>query len=250
MKAATGRQDLYRDGTDRTPVAGAAELGPLRRVLHSLKWNSILSVQRLHKGRRTFSFGGEPYRYLLHNYNRTYWNERAVEVPIVARIVERERGAILEVGNVLGHYRRTAHDVLDKYEVAPRVINADVAAWSPARRYDLIVSISTLEHIGWDEERDPDKVARVVERIRTWLAPGGRAVVTWPLGYNPSIDALIDTGTFAKIGFLARISADNRWEESDRGGIRGAAYGSPYPLGNAIAVATLLPGSVRVPLSG
>ena len=250
MKGAAERQDLYGDGADRTPVAGAVELDPVRRVLHSLKWNSILAVQRLHKGRRTFAFGGESYRYLLHNYNRTYWNERAVEVPIVARIVERERGAILEVGNVLGHYRRVSHDVLDKYEVAAGVHNADVAAWNPTRRYDLIVSISTLEHIGWDEERDPDKVARVIERIRTWLAPGGRAVVTWPLGYNPSIDALIDTGTFAKMGFLARISADNRWEERDRGGIRGAVYGSPHPLGNAIAVATLLPASARSPLSG
>jgi hypothetical protein len=195
------------------------------------------------KGRRTFTFGGASHRYLLHNYNRTYWNERAVEVPVVLRIVERERGAILEVGNVLGHYGRTSHDVLDKYEEGPGVINADVADWSPGRRYDLIVSISTLEHIGWDEERDPGKVARVIERIRTWLAPKGRAVVTWPLGYNPSIDALIDTETFAEIGFLQRISADNRWAERDRDGVRGAAYGSPHPLGNAIAVATLRPAS-------
>ena len=244
MKGAAERSDLYGDGTDRTPVAGAAELDPLRRVLHALKWNSILSLQRLHKGRRTFTLGGASYRYLLHNYNRTYWNERAVEVPIVLRVVERERGAILEIGNVLGHYGHTSHDVLDKYESGPGVINADVADWSPGRRYDLIVSISTLEHIGWDEERDAGKVARVIERIRTWLAPRGLAVVTWPLGYNPSIDALIDTRTFAAIGFLARVSADNRWAESDRDGIRGAAYGSPFPLGNAIAVATLRPPSL------
>jgi len=241
VSGAADQRDLYGDRADRTPVAGAAELDPFRRVLHELKWNSILAAQRLQKGLWTFTFGGASYPYLLHNYNRTYWNERAVEVPIVARVVERERGAILEVGNVLGHYRRGSHDVLDKYEVAPGVINADVLDWSPGRRYELIVSISTLEHVGWDERRERDKVARVVERIRTWLAPAGQAVVTWPLGYNPWIDALIDTGTFAELGFLRRISADNRWAESDREGIRGAAYGSPHPLGNAIAIATLRP---------
>jgi hypothetical protein len=240
---AVDRRDLYGDGADRTPGASAGGADSIRRLLHWLKWNSILAAQRFRKGHRTFTFGGKSYRYLLHGYNRTYWNERAVEVPVVLRIVEQERGAILEVGNVLGHYRRASHDVLDKYEVAPGAINADVADWTPARPYDLIVSISTLEHIGWDEARDPEKVGRVVERIRTWLAPEGRAVVTWPLGYNPSIDALIDTGTFSEIGFLARISADNRWAESDREGIRGAAYGSPHPLANAIAVATLRPAS-------
>ena len=243
MTGATDRNHIYDDRADRTPVAGATHLDPFRRLLHWLKWRSILGAQRLLKGHRTFTFGTATFRYLLHNYNRTYSNERAVEVPIVAGIVERGRGAILEIGNVLGHYRPVSHEVLDKYEVAAGVINADIVDWSPARRYDLIVSISTLEHVGWDEAREPDKVARVVERIRTWLAPGGRAVFTWPLGYNPSIDALIDTGTFAEMGFLARVSADNRWVEAGRDAVRGAAYGSPYPLGNAIAVATLRPPS-------
>ncbi len=213
----------------------------LMRTLHSVKRTSELSLLRLRRGRQTFVLRGESYRYLLHDYNRSYRSERTVEVPIITRLVDEEPGTILEIGNVLSHYREVTHDVLDKYEVAAGVTNADVVDWVPSRTYDLIVSISTLEHVGWDEAREPDKVARAAERIRSWLARGGRAVVTWPLGYNPWLDALIDTATFAEIGFLKRVSADNLWAELDRDGVRGAAYGSPYPLGNAVAVATLHP---------
>jgi hypothetical protein len=38
--------------------------------------------------------------------------------------------------------------VLDKYEQAPGVINEDVVSFSPPQKYDLIVSVSTLEHVG------------------------------------------------------------------------------------------------------
>jgi len=89
---------------------------------------------------------------------------------------------ILEVGNVLAHYYPHQHDVLDKYEQAPGVMNGDVVDFRPGKLYDLIVSISTLEHVGWDEEpRDPLKFLRGVEHLTTLLAPGGRMLVTLPI---------------------------------------------------------------------
>ena len=97
--------------------------------------------------------------YLVHNYNRTWLNERAVEVPIIFHVIARWPGRrMLELGNVLSHYGSVAHDVLDKYEVGEHVINQDVVEYQPSARYDMIVSISTLEHVGWDEQpRDPQK---------------------------------------------------------------------------------------------
>jgi hypothetical protein len=53
----------------------------------------------------------------------------------------------------------------------------------------LIVSISTLEHVGWDEEdKNPVKVLQAIEILKSLLAPLGKIVVTLPLGYNPIID--------------------------------------------------------------
>jgi hypothetical protein len=111
--------------------------------------------------RKTFIFNGKTYYYFVHKYNTTWKNERAVEVPIIWDIVRehyRQGKRVLEVGNVLSHYFRIFHDVLDKYEVAEGVINQDVVDFKPAWKYDLIVSISTLEHVGWDEEpKEPEK---------------------------------------------------------------------------------------------
>ena len=65
---------------------------------------------------------------------------------------------MLEVGNVLGHYVPVEHLVVDKYEQAPGVLNDDVADLDLGRQFDLVLAVSTLEHVGLDEEtRDPDK---------------------------------------------------------------------------------------------
>jgi hypothetical protein len=59
---------------------------------------------------------------------------------------------ILEIGNVLSHYFPVNHDIVDKYEKADGVINQDVVHFYSPKKYDLIVSVSTLEHVGWDED--------------------------------------------------------------------------------------------------
>jgi len=63
---------------------------------------------------RTFKFQGRHYGYFCHRYNYTWRNERAIEVPIIWKMVEENReGRVLEVGNVLAHYFPVRHDVLD-----------------------------------------------------------------------------------------------------------------------------------------
>lgn len=42
---------------------------------------------KIFKSWRTFAFQGQAYRYFYHNYNKTWRNERAVEVPIVWQIL-------------------------------------------------------------------------------------------------------------------------------------------------------------------
>jgi hypothetical protein len=179
---------------------------------------------------KTFVFDGRSYPYLYHFCNRTWKNERGIEIPIFRELLLRHQTEhILEVGNVLAHYVPIHHDVVDKYEVAAGVINQDIVEFTPAQRYDLILSISTLEHVGWDEEpREPAKLLQAIEHLRNrCLAPGGQIVVSLPVGYNKFFDGLLRDGKspFTQQRFLKRISKRNYWVESDWNGCKDATYG-------------------------
>ena len=138
-------------------------------------WASYATAAQSHR-RRTFIFAGDTYRYHAAMYNRTWTNERTVELPVALGAIARlPHGRVLEVGNVLAHYGAPAHTVVDKYETADGVLNLDILDYRDERGFDLIVSISTLEHTGFEEEVDePDKPARVVRHLAGLLTPGGR----------------------------------------------------------------------------
>lgn len=188
---------------------------------------------------RTFAFASRRYPYLLHPHNLTWSNERAVEVPIVRDLVSRYEGRrVLEVGNVLAHYFPVRHDVVDKYERGPRVQNLDVLDFRSEQTYDLIVSISTLEHVGWDEQpRDPEKVIRAVRHLGDQLSPGGRMVATVPLGYNPHLDRLLaeDAVPFTGRRYLRR-SGLTTWEEAAWDEVAGSPYGGTWPAARGLVI--------------
>jgi hypothetical protein len=190
---------------------------------------------------RTFRFRGATYPCFFHGYNLTWSNERAVEVPIVRALLAVQRGGrVLEVGNVLSHYPRIPgeREVLDKFETGPAVRNEDVTTFRSPHPYDLIVSISTLEHVGWDEEpKDPGKILRAVENLAGQLAPGGRMLVTLPLGYNPDMDALLarDAIPFTH-RFCLRRRGWCRWEEVSWEEIAGSRYGEGWPGARGLVI--------------
>lgn len=131
--------------------------------------------------------GGLPY--LVHSYNCTWRNERAIEVPLAQQFVAGRSGRGLEVGNVLSHYGGPfGHDVVDKYEHGQGIINADILDFRPSRPYDWVVSVSTLEHVGRDEGEDDSKAADALMHLRRLLASDGRLFVTVALGHNPALD--------------------------------------------------------------
>lgn len=147
-----------------------------------------------------------------------------------------------EVGDVLSHYGVAGHTVVDKYEAAPGVHNLDILDFEDPEGFDLIVSISTLEHTGFEEEiPDPGKPGRVADHLAALLRPAGQAIVTFPLGYNPSLDELVATqpDAFGQMRGLRRISADNRWREKPVSELLGARYGEPHLSANALVVASI-----------
>ena len=178
--------------------------------------------------RGRFEFQGRSYPYLYHRYKRTWVTERTVEVPVMRELVRRHEGErVLEVGNVLSHYGPHAHAIVDKYEQAPGVLNRDVMELDELGPFDLIVAISTLEHVGWDEHpREPDKALAAVQALRAKLAPGGRLALTVPVGYNPSLDAALCAGEvpLTATGALSRVGAGTRWREVAPAEVQSASY--------------------------
>ncbi len=166
---------------------------------------------------RTVTYGGRTHPEFHHPDGRTWLTERAVEVAVARAFLDRAPlGArVLEVGNVLGRYGGTGHLVIDRYERAPGVLNVDAADYAaPELAFDAIVSVSTLEHVGWDEpERDLGKAERTIAHLRRLLAPGGRMLVTIPLGYHPALDTWILGGAHdADHAEIVRRARGGGWE--------------------------------------
>jgi SAM-dependent methyltransferase len=193
--------------------------------------------------RGKFRFNGKLYNYFYYHYNATWRNERAVEIPLIWEEVKKnDPSKVLEVGNVLGHYFKVKHEVLDKYEKLPGIINKDIVDLKTDKRYDLIVTISTLEHVGWDEEpRDLGKVARGIKNLAKHLSKGGKLIFTIPIDYNPHLDKMIKKGEIEldEVYFLKRISKDNHWAQVDLEGIKGAKFEDPFPRANGLIVGIL-----------
>jgi hypothetical protein len=181
---------------------------------------------------------GKRCKYFFNMYNSTWRYERAVEIPIIMGFIG-ENTNVLEIGNVLSHYCDFRHDIVDKYEKYPGVVNEDITEYRTNQRYDLIASISTFEHIGYDEEqKDENKILKALECAKNLLKPGGKVIVTLPVCYNKPMDKMLFDGRikFDRTICLSR-SGYCEWEQV--GGfdeIRNAKFNEPYPQANALVV--------------
>jgi hypothetical protein len=201
-------------------------------------------VSELVRARRrswTFEFEGATYPYFVRRH--TWYNERTVELALALPLLRQHSGQpVLEVGNVTRQYGLTGaqHLVVDKYELAAGVQPVDIVDFEPQATFPLVLSLSTIEHVGFDEDVvDPNKPIAAADVLRRCVAPGGDLLVTFPLSYNQTFDAQVRAGRFAdltQVGFLKRISQQNRWEEVDLEAVAGTRYGTPFPKANAIAV--------------
>ena len=97
----------------------------------------------------SFIFRNNYYSYFIHE--RSWATERVVEIPIILKYIDKNKRT-LEVGNVLSQFVNTKWDIVDKFEFGKDIINEDIIDFKPNEKYDLIISISTLEHIGFNED--------------------------------------------------------------------------------------------------
>jgi hypothetical protein len=226
----------------------------LQRAIHCARTNGPLEVIKiplrmlssplaiLLLGRRQFTYQGKSLDYFYHRYNVTWCNERAMEVAIGKLYLDQVSSSdILEVGNVMKHYFPIEnHPVVDKFENGIGVMNCDILDFSTGQKFDLILSISTFEHIGFDEEPKGDtKIARAIEHCRKMLTASGKLVITASAGYNPVFDNLmldLYAKNAGKLSFMRRTRYF-KWEECSVGHFAHSRYNHPYPFGNAIVVA-------------
>lgn len=158
-----------------------------------------------------FEFKGFQLPYCTNTYNNSFKNERAIEIPIAQHFIQMVAAnfkathlsgslSVLEVGNVLSHYQNINHIIVDQYEQKTDIINQDIEFYNPPASFDLILSISTLEHLGFypnqhfkygNEEIDLGKTHRVINNLLQLLKPQSIIVATFPIGFRPDLDQTI-----------------------------------------------------------
>jgi SAM-dependent methyltransferase len=206
-------------------------------------------------GAGEFEYRGRRLRKFVGLYNHTLRNERCIEIAVALDVLARHAGGdILEVGHVTGHYRRARHDVVDRYERAAGVQNVDIAEFRPSKRYDLILSVSTLEHIGFDDanyggdaadpEQSGEQALEAVRVLKALLKPGGELLITLPFGYNAKLDRCVREGRLELSEASYYRCVDGDW----RAATKAEAEAQPYHRGRFHWHANgLLIGTYRMP---
>lgn len=187
----------------------------------------LLTKIFLFSKRGNFVFRGETFDYFFHRYNNTWDHERCVEIPIFKKYLGNSlenNETILEIGNVLSHYLKKNWLVVDKFEKEQGVVNIDINSFESQKKFDLIISISTMEHIGFE----------AVEHVKSLLSDKGIFIFSIPIGFNKDFDAKI-LSIGIKALYLKRVSYRS-WKEVTEKEIQNSKYDYPYDAANALAI--------------
>ena len=232
------------------------------------------------KWTRTFTFKGKELYYNRIKFNNP--TERAVEISIAFDFIANLKNPqkILEIGNVLSHYENSLSEnigirsrrIVDKFEVDLGVENQDLMSLPSAEKYDAIVSISSVEHVGQGDDpsggygeqiqyRDLEGPLKAIAKIYDLLAIDGKALITVPFGkltdaewyiqfsqeyldvlwkkYGIPKDAI--SANYLKL--IDRETVDEKhymlWKEVNALELSDSEYGWPWSQANGIAVIEL-----------
>jgi hypothetical protein len=219
-------------------------LNTLKKICLAIIRNLIIIIKlysyKITRNKK-FIFNSIELNYFYHFYNKTYENERIIEIPILLELLSKYKiNNYYELGNVLINYGIKGHPVIDKYDNSENIIKEDIVTFKPLKKLNNLVSISTLEHIGWDEgEKNYSKVSKAFHNILdSLLLPGGIFIFTFPVGYNPHLDEYIkiNKDKFYKIYPFIRINIKNTWVETDFETCMNQKFNHPYINANGLIV--------------
>lgn len=179
---------------------------------------------------KTFEWDNMNIPYYAHPYNDTLSNERCVEIALADLFHTPD---CLEVGRVLPHYGFTRHTVVDKTE--PGGVLQDIFEFNPGKKFETIISISTLEHIGEDYASPHGDAVEALAKVKSLLAPGGSLLCTFPLGFSKVLDEALADGPLFHFQCCYIHMPDGTWKLSDKLDF------TPYPF-NGTGAASLFVG--------
>jgi hypothetical protein len=175
--------------------------------------------------------------YFRHPYNDTSINERIVEIPLGEFFINNFGYGVTEVGAVMGYYGFNCGEVIDSHDPLPSAIKANAV-------YDIdysnknVLSISTIEHFKSNEYNnvtDNDSIV-FLEKI---LKQAKNYLISWPLGYNLTLDEYAKDKRDLQYFIMQRVSADNKWVKMTNPHFQ-HLYDSPFPKANGICCVTNL----------
>jgi hypothetical protein len=176
-----------------------------------------------------------------------HWNvsdiadsERRIEIAIGEHFLKRNYGKyVLEVGNTLVQYIGGMHTIVDLTDSTFGAHRMDIMDFHPDDPFEVIVSISTVEHVGFDEDdHDPDKGERAIAHMKSMLAPGGCMLLTWAINYNVNLDERLFAGRIPMHEnlFYRRVDAANNWEPCTESEVRECQFFKPFKYANGLYV--------------
>jgi len=123
-------------------------------------------------------------------------SERAIEIPLAIDFLSNyaQQDPITELGCVLPYYilKRGSHNVYDLTDKHPQCTRCDLRTLNDNDLKGVVVSISTLEHLGLAEygieKGSTDEGVALLKRI---LADARKYFITVPIGYNKTLDDFI-----------------------------------------------------------
>jgi SAM-dependent methyltransferase len=201
-------------------------------------------------------------------------DERAIEIPwCLARYDGEKR--VLDVGYAfaepaylaglatLGARELVGVDLAEREVPGLRSVVADVRSLPfEDDAFDLVLCVSTLEHVGRDTEQYAVDAARAddgdeaaLRELHRVLAPGGRLLVSVPTGAEDDQGWQVQrppaewTARFERSGYLVYedelyVHGDDGWRAATLAEAEGAAYGATGPGAGAILLAELRPRTI------
>ncbi|OLS25554.1 MAG: hypothetical protein HeimC2_18100 [Candidatus Heimdallarchaeota archaeon LC_2] len=236
----------------------------------NIMFSKLFSIHRIiiirnliFQNTKTFLFNDTELEYFYHSYNNNRVSERAVEIPIIAYYLKKDKPShILEIGNVTNHYYShfstlfKQKTVVDLYELGYDVINQDLLKFEPGSKFEYIISISTFEHFDSDRGRNREYVIDgsryetyatdgIIHVCNELLAENGTFIFTAPIGYDQAFDDTVFGNEINNISLVkaktiernfVRKTGEIRWAQISETEAMNAQYNSPEKGVNVIVI--------------
>lgn len=143
-------------------------------------------------------------------------SERAIEVPLVIDFLSNcvRAKPVIEFGCVLPYYilKRRNHIVYDLADQHPDNVRRDIRTLTDDDLRGVVISISTLEHIGTGEYGIKASDVSAVDVLKRIIANAKSYFITFPLGCNKTLDDFVANATDLNEKYVTRAATDsNDW---------------------------------------